>query len=208
MRRWLLIAVLLLAVVGVWFGGPIVRDIVVRGVRLTRSTWRESDDKTIAEDPQDLADAAAAVVGQPVAVDEYGLARMARSEEGRATEFVKRCLIHVALNDAAAHGWSTLYTLTVSKVAGRTGYFGRQTSRRYSTAVDPYDADLQLARGAAADHAAGTDDAQGAVKFVNTNAFSDADYARVAADWAREGLSPFNIDGCPDHLVFFRRGAA
>lgn len=210
MHRWkLIVALVALLVVGGFFGGAAVVDILVRGARLTRSTWREDDAQTIAEDPEELAAAAAEVVGQPVDVDEYAAARMCRSEEGRASDFVKRCLIQTACNDAHSKSWELLRILTVSSVPARSGRFGHQTSRRYSTAVDPFDSDLQIARLAIADHAAGNDDSQGATKFVDVGAFPSADkYEAVVVSWAKEGLRPFAIDGCPDRLVFFRRGAA
>ncbi len=206
-------------VVGGYFGVPAVVDLVVRGARLTDTSdhskdadgnptgdW-SADDMTVIVDPETLAEQAAAVVGQSVGVDEYAAARMCRSEEGRQTDFVKRCLIQTAINDAQAHGWTLLHTLTVSSVASRSGFFGHQRSRRYSTAEDPYDGDLAVARQAIADHAAGTDDAQGAQKFVNKWSFTgDNTYDATAAAWAKDGFSPFTIDGVPSHIVFFRRG--
>lgn len=209
MRRWKIAAIVVALLALIYFGGPVVVDIAVRGARLSRSTWDAADMQTIAEDPEDLTAQAADVVGQSVDADEYAAARMCRSEEGHASDFVKRCLIQTAINDAERHGWTLLRALTVSSVSARTGRFGHQVTRRYSTAVDPFDSDLQVARQAIADHAAGIDDAQGAEKFVNIGAFATpTKYAEVTAAWAREGLSPFRIDGVPSQLVFFRRGAA
>lgn len=206
MKRWILIVVVvLLLAAGGYFGVPVVVDIVVRGARLT--TTELDDNRTIPDDPEDLADAAAAVVGQPVSVDEYAAARMCRSEEPHAADLVKRCLIQTACNDAKAHGWTLLRCLTISSDSTRTGFFGEQTSRRYSTRLDPYDIDLKIARLAIADYAAGNDDSQGAEKFVDRLSFKViGKYDEVVASWAKEGLSPFTIDGVPSHLVFFRRG--
>ena len=207
MRRWTLIVIVIaLLALGGYFGVPVVVDIVVRGKRLT-STELDGN-RTIPDDPEMLAEEASAVVGQSVSVDEYGLARMVRSEEGHADDFVKRCLAQTACNDAARHGWSVLRVLTVSSVPSRSGFFGEQTSRRYSTRLDPFDSDLVVARQALADHAAGNDDSRGAEKFVNKWSFTGSTtYEGTVASWAKDGLEPFTIDGVPSHIVFFKRAA-
>lgn len=207
-RRWLILAGAVLLAFLIFFGGPVVVDLVVRGARLTRATWSDADPLTIAEDPEDLAEAASDVAGQVIGVDEYALARMVRSEQPRGSSDVSTALVHTALNDARAHGWTVLHTVTVSSVASRTGRFGNQTTRRYSTKDDPFDGDLYVVRVAMAMHAGGDDVTGGALKFVDRDAFSGGKYDAVVAAWAKEGLTPYNLPGLPSDQVFFRRGAA
>ena len=182
-------------------------DVIDRGKRLTHTSL--DDDGNVPDDPQALADEAAAAAGVSVSADEYAAARMVRSEQPHDADEIKALLIHTAINDAKAHGWTLLKALTVSSVASRSGKFGHQKSRRYSTANDPYGADLEVAKKAIADHAAGVDPTGGAQKFVNKWAFRKPEsYDVTAASWGKEGFTPVTIPPAPNHLVFFRKGAA
>jgi hypothetical protein len=216
-KRWLLVTVVVVFLVlfhwgylGNFSGAPVVSavfDLIDRGLRLTKTTL--DDDGNVPDDPHALAQAAAAVAGVAVSDDAYAAARMVRSEQPHDSDGIKALLVHTAINDAAAHGWTLLKALTVSSVASRSGKFGHQTSRRYSTADDPYGADLQVALQAIADHAAGNDPTGGAQKFVNKWAFKKPEsYDVTAASWGKEGFTPVTISPAPNHLVFFRKGAA
>jgi len=196
------------ALLGTEQGKALVADLTRRGKKLTE-TKLDADGK-IPVPPTELARAVSASLGRPVTATALALARMLRSEEGSASVTVKRLLAWVALNDAAELRWTLLKTLTYSTVATRNGLFGKQISRRYSTAQDPYENDLAIAENVIADHAAGSPDPTGgAVKFVNKSAFSSqpgaSSYAAVAAKWAKDGLQPTVLPGAPANLVFFRR---
>lgn len=198
-----------------WLGGTetgrqLVTDLTKRGRRLTSTTL--DPDLKVAETPEQLVAWAAEVVGRPVDPGAYALARMLRSEEGSAGPVVKRLLGWVATNDAADLGWSLERLFTFSTKGSRNGYFGKQITRRYSTAQDPYENDLHIAENVINERARGMGDpTAGSVKFVNKDAFSSqagaSSYEAVRARWAREGLHPTLILGAPPNLVFFRRGA-
>ncbi len=190
-------------------GRAIVLDMTKRGKRLSTTTL--DGDLKVPIDPAQLARRASAVVGREVNVNAYALARMLRSEHGSAGPEVKRLLAWVCLNDAAELGWTVIRTLTYSTVIQRVGYFGRQITRRYSTAQDPYEQDLRIAETVLDERASGSGDPTiGAVKFVDQSAFSSqagaTSYAAVAARWAKEGLQPFRIPVAGSSLMFFRRG--
>ncbi len=196
------------ALLGTEQGRALVADLTRRGDRLTTTSLDADGKVPIA--PTDLAAQVSATLGRPVTAGAYGLARMLRSEEGSAPALVKRCLAWVAMNDARELGWNLLKLLTYSTVSSRLGFFGKQISRRYSTAQDPYENDLAIAEAAIDEYnRGGTDPTDGAVKFVNKNAFASqagaSSYEAVAAKWAREGLQPTWIDGTPSYLVFFVR---
>jgi hypothetical protein len=198
------------ALVGTEEGRNLVTDFARRGRRL--STTKLDTLLRVPVDPAELARAAAALLGRPVDLTAYALARMLRSEEGSATSVVKRLIAWVALNDAAELGWPLARTLTYSTKPERNGWFGRQITRRYSTAQDPYENDLLLAEAVLLerDHG-GVDPTGGAVKFVNKRAFAAqagaSSYEAVEKRWAKEGLRPAFVVGAPSHLVFFRRSA-
>lgn len=185
-----------------------VIDLVGRGRRLSDTSGLEdpSDPKTLDADPDKLTNDAAEIMGRAVTKDAYSAARMIRSEEGSQPRDVKALLVHVLINDAAEHGWSLYYATTVSSVASRSGYYGNQTSRRYSTASDPYEEDLLVAEQVIAERAAGGEDPTGgAVKFFNRGPLSASDWPDA---WDAEGLVSENVDPAPDRLVFFTRGGA
>ncbi len=192
-----------------------VQDVVTRGDLLTSSTM--GADGVIVETPETLCAAVAATVGRDVTQEACDLARMIRSEGAAAGQI----RAHVALNDADAHGWSLHFTLTYSTNPAAKGRYGEQytpasrapngvaSSRRYSTAKDPYEGDLTVAEQALADHAAGIDPSGGAVKFLDKASLSvqegARDYDTIVADWAQEGLQPFTLPGYSDDFVVFRK---
>lgn len=192
-----------------------VLDAVDRGSRLTYSTM--GADGVIVEDPADLCAQMGAAVGRAVSQDAADLARMIRSE-GAAAGIIRA---HVALNDAAAHNWSLHFTLTYSTNPTAKGRYGDQytpasqapggvaSSRRYSTAHDPYEGDLTVAEQAIADDANGIDPSGGAVKFLDKASLKvqvgARDYDTIVADWAQDGLAPFTLPGFSSDFVVFRR---
>lgn len=183
-------------------------DLTRRGRRL--SITKLDADLKVPIDPAELARRVAALLGRQVEPGAYALARMLRSEEGSAGAEVKRLLAWVCMNDAEELGWPLLKTLTFSTVAQRKGYFGKQITRRYSTAQDPYEQDLLIAEAAIGEREyGGGDPTAGAVKFVNKAAFASqagaSSYEAVRDRWAKDGLEPTLIAGAPTNLVFFRR---
>jgi hypothetical protein len=202
----LILFLLAVAVGGGAYVVPAIVDLVGRGRRLN-DTSGNLVDLTIQVAPDDLAAAAGDVMGRAVSVDALALARMARSEEGSAPRETKALLCHVACNDAAAHGWSILHAITVSSVPARSGLFGNQTSRRYSSVSDPYEEDLLVAEGVIAARASGGGDADptgGAVKFYNRGKLLKSD---PPPSWYDEGLTSYNVPPAPDRLLFFARAA-
>lgn len=219
-EKWLL-GGLAAGVLLLW-GKPIVNtvvDVIGRGDRLTYTELdadgvaciKDSGGTLYYAEPGDLVTQASSVLGQQIDADTYALARMARSEgidEGALR-------MHVALNDLAdlnnrkSYGWSAADLITYSTVATKRGYFGSQTSRRYSSAQDPYAGDAQLAVQTIAEHSAGVDPTGGAIKFVDKSSFGvqagTDSYDAIVTTWAQEGLSPFTVPGYSDDFVVFRR---
>jgi len=205
-KRAAIIAGALLGAALLWgYGVPFAIDFVGRGRRLTRSEL--DDNLSIPDAPEDLAAAASEVLGRNVDVADYGLARMLRSEEPDANDATKAYLVHVAMNDAERKtGGDVLRVLTLSSVASRSGKFGKQTSRRYSTRSDPYQRDLLIAEAARAEWLGGGDRTEGARKFYHqqlTEIAGVASLDKVKASWATEGLYPFKLPDTPIGLLFF-----
>jgi hypothetical protein len=196
-----------------------VVDVIGRGDRLTYTTLdgsgivgiKNADETITPVDPDDLVAQASAVMGRPISADAYALARMARSEGIDAGEL----RIHVALNDLAdlndrrGFGWSAADLITYSTDSAARGHFGQQLHRRYASPQDPYQGDIILAEKVLADHAAGVDPTQGAIKFVDKSSFGvqagTGSYDATVTAWAAEGLAPFNLPGESDDFVVFRR---
>lgn len=178
-----------------------VVDLTQRGSRLTETYTNV--DGNIPEEPQDLANAASAVLGFDADLNTYGAARMVRSEEGSLSPEVRALLVHVLLNDAhALGGWSITETLTYSTNPDNRGLYGHQTTRRYSTALDPYEQDYGIAAQVIASRAAGeADPTNGATKFFNRGLAMNP----VPASWLASGYQPEQLDPAPDRLVFFRK---
>jgi len=213
MPRYLLIvaalAVVLMLATGtnpaavVQLGAYIAVDFSTRGARLTDAT--DDGAGNIVEPPAVLADQAAARLGRSVSLDAATMARMLRSEAGARGQDGKILRAHVAINDAAALGKSIHQTI----IAGSPdGSYGKQAPRRYSTARDGYENDLQIAEAVIADRAAGGPDlGLGATKFVNSNGIADMD--KLVTKWGKEGLAPvFNLSSELDLVLFAKGGAA
>jgi hypothetical protein len=206
MRRELIyfaIAVALLLVLG----GP-VRTFVARGKRLTRTTLDSTGN--VAADPHALAAAAGELLGELVGDEEYALARMVSSEEGDADRETKVAIAWVAVNDAQAFG-GVVQVLTYSTTSSERGYFGDQTGRRYSTARDPYEDDLAVARAVLSGME--PDTTGGSTHFFRS-ALQDVLLAqgrvsRSAAEvddkWRSEGFEPYAPAGADSDITFYRR---
>lgn len=201
-RRWLWLVILGIAIMGFW-NRDTLKDMVTRGKRLTTSSG-----DPVTQTPAQLAAEASRVAGHAVSVEAYALARMIRSENGSGTVLAKQAVAHVALNDARAHGWTLLYTLTVNS-RRPAGSFGSQRGGRYSTSRDPYENDLVIAEYAISGVL--PDPTGGADKFVHKGAFGvqegTGSYDSVVRRWAADGYQPTEIPGTGD-LVVFNRGVA
>lgn len=123
-----------LAVLGalVWFRKPIedeVRDVFARGDRLTYGAVDETNG-IVLDSPSVLVGAASARAGFDVPAGVYALARMIRSEGAAAGDL----RAHVALNDLADLGWSSLTSLMLfTNAAWAQGTYGKQHSTVYQT---------------------------------------------------------------------------
>lgn len=209
-----------------WFAAyavPIVIDLIGRGRRLSYTKLVDGpddpDDKTVEDDPDKLTFDAWEILGRPMpahvseleaARDALAASRMVRSEEPDANDQTKQYLVHVAINDARRKGLSLFEVLTLSSVGSRRGYFGKQTSRRYSTRDDSYERDLLLAESAIATHDMG-DPTGGATKFYHEQLLpvpGVASLEEVTADWGSEGLRPYRLPSAPARLWFFGREGA
>ncbi len=214
----------LLGGVAVWQRNTIM-DTITRGKRLTYTEL--GDDGLIPEDPAELVDQAADVLGRDLPQELYDLARMKRSEQGQNDD--GRLRVHVALNDAAEHNWSTHFAITYSTNAAAKGRYGEQFTpaerapggvksvRRYATSKDPYEGDVGIVERVLLERAQGLDPTSangqvggGAVKFVDRSSLGgvqegSSSYDAIVARWAAEGLEPFTVPGYPADLVVFRR---
>lgn len=199
-------------------------DTIIRGKRLTYTSL--GADGQIPDDPADLVDQAAQILGRDLPQELYDLARMKRSEQGKDDG---RLRVHVALNDAAEHNWSTHFAITYSTNPAAKGRYGEQFTpaerapggvksvRRYSTATDPYEGDVGMVERVLLERAQGLDPTSadgrvgaGAVKFVDRSSLGgvqegSSSYDQIVARWAGEGLRPFTVPGYSADLVVFRR---
>lgn len=213
----------LLGGVAIWQRNTIM-DTITRGKRLTYTDL--AADGLIHVDPAELAAQAAEVLGRDLPQELYDLARMKRSEQGKDDG---RLRVHVALNDAAEHNWSTHFAITFSTNPSAKGWYGEQFTpaarapggvksvRRYATSKDPYEGDVAIVERVLLERAQGLDPTSadgriggGAVKFVDRSSMGGVQegsraYDELVARWATEGLRPFNVEGYPTDLVVFRR---
>lgn len=199
-----------------------VKDIFVRGEKLTSGDWWDGNPAYgfIADDPSSLAATASIALGTTVDLDTYSLARMIRSE-GAAQGLVRA---HVALNDLAVFPYADTITelVTYSTDKKRRGYYGKQYSpampptfpdankRRYSTASDPYEGDVQMAAQAIAERAAGVDRVDGATKFIDRGSMGvqlgSASFEKTDATWKADGMVAFTLPELGDNLVLYKKG--
>lgn len=206
-----------------------VTDIIVRGEKVTDATWF-NDDKAygfIIDEPDSLAAQASFSLGVTIDLDTYSLARMIRSEGAR--QGLVRA--HVAMNDLAGFKYASTLTglLTYSTDPDRKGYYGVQYSgsmpadtvnnvqafpnankRRYSTASDPYDSDVQTAQTAIAERAAGIDRVDGATKFIDKSSMGvqvgSSSFDAVDTAWKSDGLVAFTLPALGTDLVLYKKG--
>lgn len=186
---------------------PTLEDLAVRGQRLTTCT--SDANGVVNESPDDLANAASAVVGRTVTVDAYSGARMVRSEEGSAGETAKSYLVHVCLNLADQAGTDLTGFCTQHNTGSRDGHYGKQISGQVSTTQDPYENDLAASEYALAQRAQGIDATGGALHFVDKAAFGVQVGAASSFDTFLASTTfgtPGNLPNAPDHLVFFWPG--
>lgn len=197
------------AVAAVQIAGGYVSNVFARGSVLSSSTVVAG---VVQESPDDLATAAAGVLGFAPDADTLALARMGRSEGVDGMEY----RMHVALNDLASlqasYGpgvYSSILALMIhSKNAAADGHFSKQNlGKRYSTAHDPYEGDYALAQQVQADHAAGVDPTGGATKFIDKSGplyvnGVKVDYDTFVQSWAP--LVPTTLPNATDNFVVFQ----
>ncbi len=191
-----------------------VTDVVTKGKRLT--TTVVNADGVIPDDPATLADQAVTAYGSDFslpgwsALEIYALARMSRSEAGgKAGARERKARMHIAINDFLSESWahSLDELFTYSTNAAKRGKFGKQETRRYSTAQDPYAGDIKLALDTLNERRAGIDPTGGASKFVDVSGFAPGRYEEIVAQWGAEGYKPATIDGLSSDFVVFRKDA-
>jgi hypothetical protein len=180
---------------------------VTRGGRASNCPY----DKTtgvVPCDPQQLADHA----GEEL--ETYSLGRALSSEEGRSSDAIKALVGHAIKNEADRRGVSITHLVTSAKLAAHAGHYGTQrnieegtdgynASDRYcSTANDPYDGDLAIARGVL--DGSIPDLTGGATQFDRPSGESDPE--RVAQNRINAGseLVPGLEDIVGDDLRFWR----
>jgi hypothetical protein len=165
-------------------------DDLASASRLTSSTVDAAGN--VLESPDYLAGLATLTMGKTVSVEDYALARMLRSERtisargGNDAEGV--AILWVALNDCAANNRGDMLACLTSGKG-----FGKQGSRKYSTARDPYDVDLALVGQVRSGQV--VDPTGGATHFMHRSGFvTPTDYESVVARWAARGWSNVGLD--------------
>jgi hypothetical protein len=152
----------------------------------------------VIEQVENLLGAAVGVLGRTIERDAYLLASVSASEHAKAGPKEKALIQRVMLNDAAAHGWSLEYTITVGKG------LGSQAGRRCSTVNGPWEQDLLLAEANLRGEL--PDDSMGAAKFVHITGYRSmaaflASYPNVQA-WVDAGTVPVDVGGVSTLRIF------
>ncbi len=128
----------------VYWRAPIegaVRDVFARGDRLTYGALDELNG-VVLDTPNVLVGAASARAGFDITPGEYAAARMIRSEGAAAGDL----RMHVALNDLADLGWSSLASLMMfTNATWAAGTYGKQHSTVYQTPTGGATNDPKLA---------------------------------------------------------------
>lgn len=172
----------------------VIANLIGRGRRL--GTHHQDANGNNIENTDDLVAGASAIMGRPVSKDAYMLASVSASEHPAAGPKEKALIQRVMMNDAAAHGWSLEYVITVGKG------MGEQSGRRCSTVNGPWEDDLLLAEA----NLAGTqpDDSNGATKFVHKTGFKTlTDYQELCDKWYAEGgVVPVDVGGVTSLRIF------
>lgn len=184
-------------------GGLTLFNEITRGKRLTHATY--GADGVVNIPPDDLATAAGAEL------EEYSLARMISSEEGQANNATKAAVAWAMVNYARRAAKSITAILVRAKNANHSGYYGTQRdidqqssnfnkSDRYaSTANDPYQGDLDIARGIL--NGTIEDFTGGAIQF--DRAASETNPDKVAEDRMNEGRTQVFPEGVDPGLRFW-----
>ena len=188
-------------------GGAMLVKRATRGKRLTNAPADANGD--VRRSPEELAAEASVTLGRPVDVETYALARMLASEGSSDSAQIRRMRAWVAYNDARAlGGWSFVKLFTYSTRTEKRGLFGSQTTRRYSSARDPYAGDYDDALALRSEFRTGADPTGGATKYVDKSAFGTAHtsntFAGIVERWGKDGYVPQDVDG---DFVLFRRVA-
>lgn len=197
-----------------------VVDVFERGKKLSYGTFDEQLG-IVLESPEDLRVAASGRFGQDIPADIYAAARMLRSESAKSGTL----RVHVALNDLASFQYaSTLFELlTYSTDPKRKGVYGAQYSpavppnypaqnkRRYSTAQNPYEGDVNTAFQAWEMYQAGNDTSGGATKFLDISSMGGVQsgtgsFEAKNAEWVADGYTPFTLPEFGSDLVLYRKG--
>lgn len=202
-KRNVIIAVVII-VAAFFLSAPAKR--VVERVKEGKVVGRHSlgADGLVKEDPAALAAAA----GYPLTV--YALASMLTSEGGSGPYEELRARAWVAVNDSRKAPFSGNLVRCLTYRRDYSGQrFGEQGAYRgrYATSKAPTERTLEIARKVLSGELA--DNTGGAVKFVDINSFGrqpgTRTYPVVAAEWAREGLRPFSVNGARPDFVVFRK---
>lgn len=177
---------------------------ITRGSRLTRAPY----DKTtgvVPRKPEDLAALADA------SVDQYALARALSSEEGNSDNAIKVAVCWAMLNYAAKEGQSISDILIHAHEPTHSGFFGTyknidpassskgQPDRYASTALDPYEGDLQIASSCIDGTFA--DPTSGAIQFDRPGGEKHPDY--TASKRTAAGLAQKDVDGIDPSVIRF-----
>jgi len=184
-------------------GGLTLLNEITRGKRLTHASY--GSDGVVNATPDDLAALSGA------SLEEYSLARMISSEEGNANNATKAAVAWSAVNYARRVGKTITQLMVRAKNANHDGYYGTQKdidpessnqgkSDRYaSTANDPYQGDLDIARGVL--NGTIEDLTGGAIQF--DRAAGEKNPAQVAQDRINEGRTQVFPDGVDPGLRFW-----
>lgn len=185
---------------------------ITRGARLTNASYDHATG-VVSADPAELA----AQMG--ATLDECALARMLSSEEGRSDNTTKAAVAWVACNNAQHSGKSVAALLLHATEPAHSGRFGTfknidKSSPRYgedshgrpnvadryaSTALDPYEGDLDLARAVLNGSIA--DMTSGAIQFDRPAGETNPD--AVAAKRYAAGRTLVEVPGADPGLRFW-----
>lgn len=198
---------------GVVVGAGYVTNMFTRGNKLYDSTVDAAG--VVTDDPDVLRMQAEAVLGYAADLDTLALATMGRSEGVDGME----ARMHIALNHLdelqRQYGtgvYSSISALMLhSKNPAADGHFSEQYLGKWaSTSKAAYEGDYHLAEKVRADRANGIDITDGALRFVDKDAFSSQrgatkTYAQVVAKWGADGYVPGSVADATDNFVVFRR---
>lgn len=165
------------------YNGSVFVERAKKGRRLTRTVLLPNGaaalpGASVPVAPEVLRAEAAKVLGRPVSMTAYALARMLGSEGVRDTASKRRVRAWVLYNDwqklRTQHGparWPTLESVLVfSQQKAENGFFGDQAGRRFATSLDPYEGDFIDAEQFLKDFASGRSPIGTATKFVDEKA--------------------------------------